>query len=87
MYVAFIFTFFFFSKQTSSKIAVTSKTPGRTQRVNIFAFREAKKAGRVVAMVVFFSFFYFFQRVNFLAFREAKKAGRVVAMVVFWCMI
>eukprot|EP00802_Teleaulax_amphioxeia_P016404 Tamp_16521.p1 GENE.Tamp_16521~~Tamp_16521.p1 ORF type:complete len:375 (-),score=94.20 Tamp_16521:331-1428(-) len=36
---------------TSSKIAVTSKTPGRTQRVNIFAFREAKKAGRVVAMV------------------------------------
>ena len=36
---------------TNSKIAVTSKTPGRTQRVNIFAFREPKKAGRVISMV------------------------------------
>ena len=36
---------------TNSKIAVTSKTPGRTQRVNIFAWKESKKAGRVVGMV------------------------------------
>lgn len=39
---------------TNSKIAVTSKTPGRTQRVNIFAWKESKKAGRVVAMVIDF---------------------------------
>ena len=36
---------------TNSKIAVTSKTPGRTQRVNIFAWKEPKKAGRVVGLV------------------------------------
>jgi len=36
---------------TNSKIAVTSKTPGRTQRVNIFAWKESKKAGRVIGMV------------------------------------
>ena len=36
---------------TRSKIAVTSKTPGRTQRVNIFAWKEAKRQGRVVALV------------------------------------
>jgi len=38
---------------TNSKIAVTSKTPGRTQRVNVFAWKESKKAGRVVAMVFY----------------------------------
>ena len=36
---------------TNSKIAVTSKTPGRTQRVNIFAWKEAKKTGRVIGLV------------------------------------